>query len=61
MYYLYPENFSLYFYKEDTRNLFNQFIISRSILFNSSKLEMQINEVQVLNENITINDLSMDG
>jgi hypothetical protein len=56
-----PENFLLYYYKEDIRNLFDQFMISRSMLFNISKLEMQFNEVQMFNENLTIKDLPIDG
>jgi len=60
MWKLFPEVFSLYYYKEDSRNLFDQFIISRGILFNSSNLEMQLNTVRVHNDGLTIRDLPED-
>lgn len=60
MWKLFPEVFSLYYYREDSRNLFDQFIISRGMLFNLSKLEMQLNTGYVHNDGLTIRDLPDD-
>jgi hypothetical protein len=46
--------FSYYHWRNNSTNLFDQFIISRSLLLGVQKLKMNLDKVMVYNEGLTI-------